>query len=624
MSKREVFVRFTSVGGDKLKADFAGIGAAGTKAMADIGKSSRAQAFQMQNAALQVGDFFVQVAGGQSATRALAQQMPQLLGSFGLFGALAGAAFAALSPLIAKMFEGEDAAKQLADSTEQMEKSTRAALDASAAARVPVAELAKTYGELADEVERARDRTEALAQSKAVGDVGVTAVDLSSRILGTGGDLRSNAALAALDTGLEALIAKADRLQEELSQGGGTPQMFQDLQDADQAIAALETVRSEVEDLADSLGITAEEAVRVATAANELRDAGSLREQGEAAGVLGKELVDVFGSVEAVDSALPGVLASLQKITEDAGQLSANIGLSADEAGRLARNMLAAAQQRLAAEGKVYSGRGGDPRTSNSKGVGEFVYTGPALDANNNVRPSRGGGGRRSGGGGASSEERQGLNEAKRLYEATRTEAEKYAEEVTRINDLHQRFGSIVTDDVRDRALKDLADDYRKATEQGKYFAEIQKDLKDGFLDAIVSGESLSDVFDNLAKSILRATIEAAAFGSGPFAGGGGGGGFLGNIFGAIFGGFRAGGGPVDAGKAYVVGEKGPELYVPGRAGVVVPNDRLGGGAGGQVDVRVFVDQSGSWAAEVQRISGQVSSAMIVQNNNRLREAQRR
>src|SRR5690606_27453329 len=103
MNQHSIGVRMQVVGGDRVTAELVQIGRTGKQSLDGITKSSRATAFQMQNAALQVGDFFVQVAGGQSATRALAQQLPQLLGGFGLFGALAGAAFAALSPLIAKM-----------------------------------------------------------------------------------------------------------------------------------------------------------------------------------------------------------------------------------------------------------------------------------------------------------------------------------------------------------------------------------------------------------------------------------------------------------------------------------------------------------------------------------------
>jgi hypothetical protein len=53
----------------------------------------------------------------------------------------------------------------------------------------------------------------------------------------------------------------------------------------------------------------------------------------------------------------------------------------------------------------------------------------------------------------------------------------------------------------------------------------------------------------------------------------------------------RAAGGPVSAGSPYIVGERGPELFVPGRSGGIVPNDSLGMGS---ANVVVNVDASGS------------------------------
>jgi hypothetical protein len=35
-------------------------------------------------------------------------------------------------------------------------------------------------------------------------------------------------------------------------------------------------------------------------------------------------------------------------------------------------------------------------------------------------------------------------------------------------------------------------------------------------------------------------------------------------------------GGPVSAGKQYLVGENGPELFAPGRSGRIVPNHSMG------------------------------------------------
>jgi TP901 family phage tail tape measure protein len=53
----------------------------------------------------------------------------------------------------------------------------------------------------------------------------------------------------------------------------------------------------------------------------------------------------------------------------------------------------------------------------------------------------------------------------------------------------------------------------------------------------------------------------------------------------------RAIGGPVSAGTPYMVGERGPELFMPSRGGSIIPNNALGGGS---TSVVVNVDASGS------------------------------
>ncbi|TPJ56878.1 hypothetical protein [Mesorhizobium sp. B2-6-7] len=50
----------------------------------------------------------------------------------------------------------------------------------------------------------------------------------------------------------------------------------------------------------------------------------------------------------------------------------------------------------------------------------------------------------------------------------------------------------------------------------------------------------------------------------------------------------RANGGPVTAGKPYIVGEKRPELFVPNQSGTIVPrvpSINAGGGGGQSVSV---------------------------------------
>lgn len=59
------------------------------------------------------------------------------------------------------------------------------------------------------------------------------------------------------------------------------------------------------------------------------------------------------------------------------------------------------------------------------------------------------------------------------------------------------------------------------------------------------------------------------------------GGGTQGNPSGVLsFSGARAKGGPVTAGKMYMVGEKGPEPFIPNTSGTIIPNGALAGGRG--------------------------------------------
>jgi hypothetical protein len=102
--------------------------------------------------------------------------------------------------------------------------------------------------------------------------------------------------------------------------------------------------------------------------------------------------------------------------------------------------------------------------------------------------------------------------------------------------------------------------------------------------DAISSGRlDIESFFDALLKDLLKLTTQllivkplAEALRS-ALGDGGSLSGILGSIGGAFgFGGARAMGGPVAAGMGYLVGERGPELFVPRSSGQIVPN---GGGA---------------------------------------------
>ena len=54
-----------------------------------------------------------------------------------------------------------------------------------------------------------------------------------------------------------------------------------------------------------------------------------------------------------------------------------------------------------------------------------------------------------------------------------------------------------------------------------------------------------------------------------------------------VFGGGKAEGGAVSSNKSYVVGERGPELFLPNTNGMIVPNNRLGGSGGSVYNITV-------------------------------------
>jgi hypothetical protein len=94
-----------------------------------------------------------------------------------------------------------------------------------------------------------------------------------------------------------------------------------------------------------------------------------------------------------------------------------------------------------------------------------------------------------------------------------------------------------------------------------------------------------------LAQSLLPGGSTVFPQGVGNFSGAFGAGSSVAFNPAASFGGFRAAGGSVTSGSSYVVGEKGPELFVPGRSGTIVPNSSMGGNTS---NIVVNVDASGS------------------------------
>ncbi|KLE34460.1 hypothetical protein [Aurantiacibacter luteus] len=163
----------------------------------------------------------------------------------------------------------------------------------------------------------------------------------------------------------------------------------------------------------------------------------------------------------------------------------------------------------------------------------------------------------------------------------------------------------------------------------------LDSSLTDGFARAgdVLERSLLSAIrrgklgFDELKSVALGAMSEIAAqalrsglgtlLGGGNGSAGGGSAGGMGAVLSGLFGSLlglpgRATGGPVAPGAAYIVGERGPEVFVPTSAGRVETGARFGQQQ--QRDVRVSIalapERGASGPVMLRRSSRQVASAV--------------
>ena len=153
---------------------------------------------------------------------------------------------------------------------------------------------------------------------------------------------------------------------------------------------------------------------------------------------------------------------------------------------------------------------------------------------------------------------------------------------------------------------------------------EIETSIKSNLRDAITGaqsfGQAMTNVLNRIRDKIIDAQIDKILgnFGEnfGKSASGEKGKG-IGGFLGGILGGFFADGGRPPVGKASIVGERGPELFVPKVAGTIIPNDAIGGGDNTTNMVTVNVDASGSSVAgnstDAQALGAAIGTAVQAQ-----------
>lgn len=137
--------------------------------------------------------------------------------------------------------------------------------------------------------------------------------------------------------------------------------------------------------------------------------------------------------------------------------------------------------------------------------------------------------------------------------------------------------------DAKDTYREWLKEQAKETTALGELGAQAARNIQDAFaqflFDPFKGGlKGMLGAFVNTVRQMIAqaasATILKQFFGWM-----GGLGGFWGSIGGSLLKGItgKAIGGPVMGSQAYIVGERGPELFVPSTNGSITPNNRLGG-----------------------------------------------
>ena len=166
---------------------------------------------------------------------------------------------------------------------------------------------------------------------------------------------------------------------------------------------------------------------------------------------------------------------------------------------------------------------------------------------------------------------------------------EKEIEQKHREMDLIAEIGIFEAEKIfkMEEGTRKLEEQNRVLDRQKELFTQIGDNIATGITDALVGaiegtrslGEAARAIVNDLASSLLRLGINT----------------LLSRSFGGIFSNLPglANGGTASAGRSYLVGERGPEIFTPKSSGTVTPNNKIGGSGGVVNNINVSVDAGG-------------------------------
>ncbi len=590
MATKPVSVRISAEGGAQVRAELIQVGDAGEQMGVRLSRGSTLGAAGLQNLGFQVQDFAVQVAGGTDASRALAQQLPQLLSGFGLLGVALGTTAAVLIPLAGYFLNAGEEAATAAERVDALAKSVDRLKQVNENFSLTAIDgLIEKYGELDAAVLLLISRQQKLAEEQALAE---------ARDVTTG--------FQADFEGLFAFLDEYDSRLQQIAQATGATEA---------EAQSFGAIQDSVRFLNEEFGVTIEQARAIRAAVADLGGASGIAEAANAASRLSGLLQDSGLAGSELAQALLDAEDSLRQLNAAGEGIGGWLGAAITGAGDLAAGFLDAARAALSIPRFTPGTLDGGPDAARSAvQFGQVSFDGqvltPAVTGAGLPTPTAP---RSRGGGGGSRAQTDSLREAARIYDQTRTEAEKYSAEVAKLDGLLQ--SAAITQDTYNRALDDLKGGLSDAA---SYARSLENSFEGAFTSFVTGASSAREAASQLLGQLGQLFAQSA------FRQLLGGGGFFGAVGGFLAGG-RAGGGPVQAGQSYIVGERGPERVFMTGNGYVLPNEALrGGGSGG---VTINVDARGAQegvATQVAREVRKVVPEILRQSVNANRTAEKR
>lgn len=462
-----------------------------TGAVQGLGQAFSRNSSAIQNASFQLQDIIVQMAMGVPASRTLGQQLPQLLGGFGPLGAVIGVATGALLAFGPSLLGATEDAKTLQE----------------------------TLDDLSDTIGSMRDLSKEMASLEGLAErYGVIDAELV-RLLG---HMREQQQLAAQNQAADAVKLIAD----EYKAASSAVNIFKI------------TGTGAAKELADELGLTKLEFLALQAGIREAEAATTLEDQASAVAKIAEYLSRATGANEdlveqAVQTALR--LREAAKAGQDLDNVdlegslagAANqAGRIADELGRAATNALSAAANASAAlqDAQIRRQFAGDPvgqagalaaaQFNRSAGAmrgsqdailrGQFsalqgqIVADAEATARLNAETAKLNETMKGGAKTISDVEK----EAARLYESTRTEAERFAAEQEKIETLY-RTGAI-SGEVYTRAIEDLNAKFDPFTKLVASVAStVENELNSAFASVLKGTADLGDALLSFASNVL-------------------------------------------------------------------------------------------------------------------------